>query len=973
MKQTLILFLFFPLLIQAQKKPLDHSVFDGWQSIGERMISDDGNWVAFTVTPQEGDADLIIKSTNSGYEKRIPRGYNVLITPDSRFLVFRIRPLFRETREARIRKKRPDDFPKDSIGIIELGKDLIVKLPRVRSYKAPEKAGGWLAYHKEKDPVTTRSAAPTQKTVDSLKKTIDSLTLLLTQVKNMQSGNRDEMDADDDPAGTASAMEGSDLVLRHLSDGKERLFPNVADYFFSEEGHKLLLRITRSAKDRNSAPAILLVDLEKNSIDTIMKGGNDFRNFALSKDGNKIAFVAERDTNTKALQKFYGLYLYRSGDDSAYLLADKNSEGMKLGMTISENGQVSFSKSGNRLFFGTAPIAPPRDTSLVEIDLVKLDVWHYKDDYLQTQQLFQLNNELRRSYLAMYDFPDGRLLQLGDPGLPTVVQTNEGDGAVFFAVTDTGRRVESQWSGATKKDLYELNLATGEKKLIRKNHEGAFIPSPAGKYALLYNNKSRHFETWDGKTLKNITAKIRQPLYNEENDTPSDPGPYGVMGWHEGDSAVYIYDRYDIWKVEPKGQPSPELYEPNQQYRKKKTRIRYVSTDPEQRFITAKNKLVFRLFNEENKKAAFVTRDGIYHHPVNQQSATDPYGYATILKAKNANTFLFSRESFTESPDLYIWKEEAGPKGYKKISTLNPQQAQFNWVKAELYRWKTFDGKLATGILYKPEDFDSTRKYPMLIYFYERVSDGLYGYIAPSPTPSRLNIPFFVSRGYLVFTPDIHYTRGQPGPDAYNFIVSGAQALAKKKWVDGKNIGIQGQSWGGYQVAHLITATNMFKAAWAGAPVVNMFSAYGGIRWESGNNRQFQYEKGQSRIGATPWERPDLYIKNSPFFHLKKATTPLVIMSNDADGAVPWYQGIEFFTAMRRLGKKVWLLNYNGEAHNLVERKNRKDIQIRQQEYFDWLLKGEKPARWITDGIPAVKKGKDWGLELVDEKKAAAF
>ena len=232
MKQTLILFLFFPLLIQAQKKPLDHSVFDGWQSIGERMISDDGNWVAFTVTPQEGDADLIIKSTNSGYEKRIPRGYNVLITPDSRFLVFRIRPLFRETREARIRKKRPDDFPKDSIGIIELGKDLIVKLPRVRSYKAPEKAGGWLAYHKEKDPVTTRSAAPTQKTVDSLKKTIDSLTLLLTQVKNMQSGNRDEMDADDDPAGTASAMEGSDLVLRHLSDGKERLFPNVADYFF---------------------------------------------------------------------------------------------------------------------------------------------------------------------------------------------------------------------------------------------------------------------------------------------------------------------------------------------------------------------------------------------------------------------------------------------------------------------------------------------------------------------------------------------------------------------------------------------------------------------------------------------------------------------------------------------------------------------------------------------------------------------
>ncbi|MBD0367705.1 MAG: prolyl oligopeptidase family serine peptidase [Flavisolibacter sp.] len=251
----------------------------------------------------------------------------------------------------------------------------------------------------------------------------------------------------------------------------------------------------------------------------------------------------------------------------------------------------------------------------------------------------------------------------------------------------------------------------------------------------------------------------------------------------------------------------------------------------------------------------------------------------------------------------------------------------------------------------------------MIIYFYEKLSDNLHQYIPPEPTRSRLNIPFFVSRGYLVFTPDISYTRGHPGRDAYNYVVSGAQALAKNKWVDGKNMAIQGQSWGGYQVAYLITQTPLFKAAWAGAPVANMTSAYGGIRWESGLNRQFQYEKSQSRIGATLWERPDLYIENSPLFHLPKVQTPLVIMANDADGAVPWYQGIELFTAMRRLGKKVWMLNYNGEAHNLVERKNKKDIQIRQQQYFDWLLKGAAPPRWITDGVPAVKKGKDWGLD----------
>jgi dipeptidyl aminopeptidase/acylaminoacyl peptidase len=300
-----------------------------------------------------------------------------------------------------------------------------------------------------------------------------------------------------------------------------------------------------------------------------------------------------------------------------------------------------------------------------------------------------------------------------------------------------------------------------------------------------------------------------------------------------------------------------------------------------------------------------------------------------------------------------------------KFSNLNPQQADYNWGTAELYKWKTFNGKDATGILYKPENFDATKKYPMLIYFYEKMSDNLNNYIDPAPTPSRLNIPFFVSRGYLVFTPDISYTKGHPAKDAYNYIVSGAQALTKNKWVDEKNIGIQGQSWGGYQVLALITQTGMFKAAWAGAPVVNMFSAYGGIRWESGVNRQMQYEKGQSRIGYTPWEKPELYIENSPFFHLPKVTTPLVIMANDADGAVPWYQGIETFTAMRRLNKKVWMLNYNGEAHNLVERKNRKDIQLREQQYFDWLLKGERPAQWITEGVPAVDKGKDWGFEMI--------
>ena len=956
MKYSFLLFFLIPIFLFAQKKPLDHTVYDGWQSITDRDVSNDGKWIAYTVSPQEGDGELVVQSVDGKFKKLIPRGYNSVITDDSRFIVFKIKPPYKDTRDARIKKKKVEDLPKDSIGILQLGSDDVVKVAKVKSFKAPEKAGGWLAYHKEKDPQTMRPASmPTQKTVDSLNKKIDSLVQLVTQLKNIKGGNRDGEDADDDPSPAAAAAEGSDLFLRNLNTGKERLFKNIADYYFNKYGQKLVLEVAKDPKDRSSKNAVVIYDLTKEKLDTILKGGNDFKGFTFTEDGSKLAFVAERDTNTKALQKFYQLYLF-TGGDSAKILIDKKSVGMQLGMTVSENGNVSFSKSGNRLLFGTAPIQPPKDTTLIDIDLVKLDVWNYKDDYLQTQQLFNLQNELRRSYLAVYDFGNNHLEQLGSKDFPNIIQTAEGDGSVFIAVTDTGRRVQRQW-GLNMTDVYAVDVNTGAKTLIKRNHEGGVYPSSTGKYILLYDNKLKNYFVWDGKTLKNITSKITVPLYDEKNDVPDYPRSHGVMGWAENDSFVYVYDRYDIWKVDPTGTKAPILL--NKSGRAAKMTARNVRVDPEQRTIDFSKPLYFRLFDETKKNDAYAIFD-VNSKTFKPMVPFGNYSYGALAKARNAKTLIYTKENYQQSPDLYVMSDA----GEKRLSSINPQQSNYNWGTAELYKWKTFDGKESTGILYKPENFDATKKYPMLIYFYEKLSDGLYNYTAPSPTPSRLNIPFFVSRGYLVFTPDISYTTGHPGKDAYNYIVSGAKALAKNPWVDEKNIGIQGQSWGGYQVAYLITATDMFKAAWAGAPVVNMFSAYGGIRWESGANRQFQYEKTQSRIGATPWQRPDLYIENSPFFHLPKVKTPLVIMANDADGAVPWYQGIEFFTAMRRLNKPVWLLNYNGEAHNLVERKNRKDIQIREQQFFDWLLKGEKPAKWITEGIPAVKKGKEWGLEI---------
>src|SRR5690606_27993605 len=230
-----------------------------------------------------------------------------------------------------------------------------------------------------------------------------------------------------------------------------------------------------------------------------------------------------------------------------------------------------------------------------------------------------------------------------------------------------------------------------------------------------------------------------------------------------------------------------------------------------------------------------------------------PYRYRQAKRAADARTYIYTKENYVSPPDVYVSANFAKE---TKLSSINPQQQQYNWGTAELVRWKTPNGHDATGILYRPQDISAAKKYPVISYFYEELSDGLYSYVPPAPTPSRLNISFFVSNGYIVFAPDIHYEIGYPGRSAEEYVNSGMEELKKQPWVNGDKLGIQGQSWGGYQVAHLITRTTMYAAAWAGAPVVNMTSAYGGIRWDSGMNRQFQYERTQSRIGATLWEKP---------------------------------------------------------------------------------------------------------------------
>ena len=962
----------FSLVSYSQKKPLDHTVYDSWESLGEKKLSSNGQWIAYTIDLQEGDGRLVLQKADSTFSLEIPRGYSPSFTHDDKFLILSIKPLYKDTREAKIKKKKAEEMPSDSLCIVDLEKKSIEKVTSVISYKLPLKDGSHVAYQFSK--AATDSINKKSKSQDTTITRKDSskrqIPLIIEQVpekkqKRKLSSNTEHdedyiLDAEGDNGEKQPIEEGSLLVVRSLSDKKEIKLNLVSEYYWSENGKILLVESSKSKSNKEIKPTVYIWRSIENQFDTLLRGGNDFKNFTIDKQGYQIAFLAERDSSYKSLQKFYKLWYWKNGDSEASSLVDNYTVGMNVNWTVNEFYKPNFSKSGSKLFIGTNPIKPIKDTSLIDIDLVKLDIWHYNDDYLQPYQLKNLDKENKRSYLASVNLESNQFVQLADLQMPEVAISNEGDGLIFAGLSDRGKRIPMQWEGGTRKDVYEIDATIGNRKLIKKDLDGMVQVSPAGKFIYWYDMVTKNYFTYSDGKIVNVSSQVKNKLYDEEYDMPSYATPYGIMNWLKDDSSLFVYDRYDIWKLDPLGIKLPENIT-NGLGRKTKTSYRFVSTNPEERYINTGQSILLKTFDELSKYAgiAMITTGSSKSL---KQLKKEAFSINSFIKAKDADAYVYTKENYTQSPTIYFSTDLINDRSFSKI---NIQQSQYNWGTAELFSWTAYNGKKATGIVYKPENYIQGKKYPLIVYFYETLSDGLHNYLPPSPTPSRLNIPFFVSRGYIVLAPDIYYEKGYPGKGGFDYVVSGARALVKKGLVDSTKMGIQGQSWGGYQVAHIITRTNLFAAAWAGAPVANMTSAYGGIRWESGMNRQFQYEKSQSRIGASLWEKPQLYIENSPLFHLAKVKTPLVVMANDADGAVPWYQGIEMFTAMRRLNKKVWMLNYNGEAHNLVERRNRKDIQIREQQYFDWLLKGDKPAVWISEGVPAIDKGRNWGLEYV--------
>ena len=952
-------------LAQAPKRPLTPDDWDHWRSISSPAISNDGRWVVYSLVPQVGDGDLVVRATSGNTEYRVPRGFvgrpqmvagardttnaaaPAQITADDKFVLALTYAPMSEFERARREKRRPAEQPKPSLAIISLANGQVTSIPRVRSFRVAKESGRWVAYLLE----PSDSGSANRAARDS------SARARAPQANAASPGGQPRPVSDSTPRGRRPEF-GSTLVVRDLATGTERRINDVTSYAFDDSAK--WLGYTVSSRDVGKDGAYIMSPADGREI-ALLSGRGAYKQFAFDRAGAQAAFVSDRDDAGKDHPRFT-LYYANLKSPTAQAVVNSSQVGDELG--ISDNGRVAFTRNGNAILFGVAPA--PLDSIPADslYDKAVFDLWSWKDPRLQPQQRIEANRDRLRTYETIYNLATKKLIRLANDSMPSVTVSD--DGRVALAASSERYAIERMW-GDEGDDVYLIDATTGNRKLLREKISGNAQLSPDAKYVLYFDNGHWYsYGVATGKTV-DLTAPLRNVSFAQETwDTPSTPAAWGVAGFTKGDKSVIVYDRYDLWELDPSGaQPARVLTD---SVGRREHLVFRLATggrggrggrgarggDADRGVIDPAEPLLLSAFNDSTKQSGFY-RDRIGVTKAPEKIVMADVAFGTPLKADDADQYVLTKSTFTEFPDLYTGSSLTN---LTKISDANPQQKNFKWGTVELVHWTSADGVPLQGLLYKPEDFDPHKKYPMITYFYEQFSNTLHNYVPPGGR-NVINYTHYVSNGYLIFVPDIHYETGFPGASAMKSIVPGVEMLLARGYVDPKGLGIQGHSWGGYQTAFIITQTHLFSAAMAGAPVANMTSAYGGIRWGSGLARAFQYEHTQSRIGCSIWQCTQRYLENSPLFSADRITTPLLMMHNDADDAVPWYQGIEMFVALRRLNKEVYLIDYNNDVHNPTKRANQKDIAMRMQQFFDYHLRGYPEPDWMIHGIPYQMKGRD--------------
>lgn len=954
-----------------------------WKTIRQAILSNDGKWLVYTIGPNEGDASLVIRSTGAdAKETKFPIGEapagggfggggGVTVSGDSRWVAYTISPPSTAGRGGRgagrggagAQNAAPAAPAQNKMGLIDLATGEKKEFDKVRSFAFNGEKPTWIAMQSYADaPAPAVTAA----------------------------GGRGGA------VGGGGGATGTDLVLYNLTSADAVNVGNVATYSFDDSGEWLAYTI--EARDQ-MGNGVQLRNMRTDVVKAIDSDRALYRQLAWADSTPALSFLRGKPDSATRDTLFTVVSFANVAAPKKTIFDPAQRRDFPAGMKVAGERAPRFSDDLQTIFFGIkeAKKAPAngqmvagRGSSVIQAgapgmggtvnqprvneaqeENPSLILWQAKDPRLQSQQIVQEAADRAFNYLSSYRTNDDKFVRLSDDALRSV--NVFGRDRYAFGTDIREYEQPASYNGKRYEDFYSVDLASGERKLlIKKRPSMPLIPEPNGK-RVLYWGDDQHWWTLDVASgeKKNITKGVPAVFTDTSDDhNPVAAPPTPVFGWSKDGASVLLSDGYDVWKVPTNGGIAVNLTIDGKTKGIKYQRLYAFDAagaaapgggrggrggGGAASGVDLSKPMYFGTYGERTKKEGISKVDP--SKPGAQALVYDDARYA-FQKAKDADVYVYTKQTAIDFPNYFV--ANADFKGGRQITDANPQQKEFAWTSGvKLINYTSAKGDKLQGALYLPANYEPGKKYPLLVTIYEKRSNLANSYVTPNET-STPNRSIYTSRGYAVLDPDIVYKLNDPGMSAVWCVIPAVKAAIASGIVDSANVGIWGHSWGGYQTAFLVTQTNMFKSAIAGAPLTDMVSMYSSVYWNTGGSNQAIFESSQGRFKGNFADNYEAYIRNSPVFHAKNVKTPLVILHNDKDGAVDFNQGITYFNTLRQMDKNVILLEYVGENHGLARPINQKDYAMRQKDWFDHYLKGVPAPEWMTKGIPRIKMDEYW-------------
>jgi len=903
--------------VAAAPKVLNLEDYPRWSRIGNVALSPDGAWMAYSYEPLDGDGTLYLRNLDDDTMHEVERGSGPSFSDDSRWVAFMVSP------ESEDGGRGGGQRGGRGGGGNGPGREAVVM----------NLASG--------DRFATGEAA----------------SFTFSDNSRFLAVKRRKLDRE-------AEHEGTDLVLRNLETGTVQNIGNADEFAFNDGSNNLAYTVDAADGTGNG---LYVLDLDGGMLQPLDTSSQRYERMNWNEDGYALAVLRGETADGDAQRSNVLLAFVRTGDGlDRYSFDPAASAAFPEDMVLSELRDLEWSEDSERIFVGIKE-QEAEEPDEDEDETANVDVWHWADERVQSVQQVRANRDRQATYTSVIHLASGDFVRLTDEPMPSITLSE--DGTFGVGRLDKPYRYDVTWGGSLA-DYYYVDVTTGERRLLVEGLGRPIGLSPDGRFYVYLQNETVYAEDVASGEVTDLTALSGVDFVNRQDDHPYELPPYGLMGWSEDGNWIFLNHRYDLWALPLPGHEEGAVNLTRGLGDRDSIRFRYVNLEGGggggrggfggggggSRTIDTSEPLLLSAYGDRSKKSGYY-RLRVGEEPQPLIWADKSIG--SLRKAEDAERVIFTQETFTEFPDYWV-ADDLAPQAItsaRRVTDANPQQAEYAWSPgAVLIDYTDERGNELQATLSLPAGYQQGERYPMLVYFYELMSQNHNRYSMPA-YDDRPHFSTYTSNGYLVLRPDIVYTEGRPGDSALDDLTSAVQKVIDLGYADPDHIGLQGHSWGGYQSSYVLTQTDIFAAVVTGAPVTNMTSFYGELYKSSGNPQQGIMERGQVRMGVSPYEDFDLYVSQSPVHQAEGITTPFLILHGTDDGSVDWHQGLEYYNAAKRLGKEVILLSYPGEGHHLSNKANQKDFQIRMKQFFDHYLMGKPAPPWMTDGVPFLKKG----------------